>query len=67
MLESFALVDVDEDVVQQVDARQDNFTLIQLTYMLDSVIVEVALNSLDLVVEHESVDQECTDLTEEDR
>ena len=35
--------------------------------MLDRVIVKVAFNCLDLVIEHESVDQERTDLTEKDR
>ena len=66
MLESLTLVNVDEHIVQEVDARQDDFTLIQLTYMLDGVIVEVALNCLDLIVEHESVNEERTDLTEQD-
>ena len=35
--------------------------------MLDGIIVEVALYRPDLVIEHESVDEERTDLTEEDR
>ncbi len=67
MLGSFALVDVNEHVVQEVDRGQDDFTLIEFTYMLDSIIVKVALNSPDLIVEHESVDEERTDLTEQDR
>ena len=67
MLHSVTLVDVDEHIVQEVDGGQDDFTLIQLTYMLDRVIVKVAFYRLDLIVEHESVDEERTDLTEEDR
>ena len=67
MLCSVALVDVDEHVVQEVDRGQDDFALVELSDVLDRVIVEVALNRLDLIVEHESVDEECTDLTEEDR
>ena len=35
--------------------------------MLDGIIVEVALYCPDLIVEHESVDEERTNLTEEDR
>ena len=67
MLCSRALVYVDKHVVQEVNAREDNFTLIELSYVLDSVIVKVALYCTDLIVEHESVDEHRTDLTEEDR
>ena len=67
MLCSRTLVDMDEHVMQQVDAREDNFTLVELSDVLDGIIVEVALYRMDLVVEHESVDKECTYLTEEDR
>lgn len=58
---------MDEHVVQEIDAGQDDLTLIELTHMLDRVIVKVALDGFDLVVEHESVDKYRTDLTEEDR
>ena len=67
MLCSRALVNMDEHVMQQVNAREDDFTLVELSDVLDSIIVEVALYRMDLVVEHESVDKECTYLTEEDR
>ena len=67
MLRSRALVNMDEHVVEEVNARKDNFTLIELSDVLDSVIVEVALYSMDLIVEHESVDEHRTYLTEEDR
>ena len=67
MLRSRALVDMDEHVVQEVNARKDDFTLIELSYVLDRIIVKVALNCTDLIVEHESVDEHRTDLTEEDR
>ena len=67
MLRSRALVYMDEHVVQEVNARKDNFTLVELSYVLDSVIVKVALYCTDLIVEHESVDEHRTDLTEEDR
>ena len=62
---SGALVNMDEHVVQEVNARKDNFTLVELSDVLDSVIVEVALYGMDLIVEHESVDEHRTDLTEE--
>ena len=64
---SVTLVNMDEHVVQEVNTRKDNFTLVELSDVLDSVIVEVALYGMDLIVEHESVDQESTDLTEQDR
>ena len=64
---SRALVNMDEHVVQEVNAREDNFTLIELSDVLDSVIVKVALYCTDLIVEHESVDEHRTYLTEEDR
>ena len=67
MLCSRALVNMDEHVMQQVNAREDDFTLVELSDVLDSIIVEVALYGMDLIVEHESVDEHCTDLTEEDR
>ena len=67
MLCSFTLVNMDEHVVQEVNTRKDNFTLVELSDVLDSVIVEVALYGMNLIVEHESVDEHCTDLTEEDR
>ena len=67
VLRSRALVNMDEHVVQEVNARKDNFTLVELSDVLDSVIVKVALNSFDLIVKHESVDEHRTDLTEEDR
>ena len=52
--------------MQEINARQDNFTLIKLTYMLYRIIVKMALYRMDLIVKHESVDKECTDLTEQD-
>ena len=58
---------MDEHVMQEVNTRQDNFTLVKLTYMLDGVIVQVALYRTDLIVKHESVDEHGTDLTEQDR
>ena len=64
---SRALVNMDEHVVEEVNAREDNFTLVELSYVLDSVIVKVALYRMDLIVEHESVDEHRTYLTEEDR
>ena len=67
MLCSVTLVNMDEHVVQEVNTRKDNFTLVELSDVLDSVIVEVALYGMDLIVEHESVDEHRTDLTEEDR
>ena len=67
MLCSRALVNVNEHVVQEVNAREDNFTLVELSDVLDGIIVKVALNGFDLIVEHESVDEHRTDLTEEDR
>ena len=67
MLRSRALVNMNEHVVQKVNARKDNFTLIELSDVLDSVIVKMALYGFDLIVEHESVNEHRTDLTEEDR
>ena len=67
MLCSRALVYMDEHVVQEVNTSQDNFTLIELSYVLDRIIVKVALDCMDLIVEHESVDEHRTNLTEEDR
>ena len=67
VLRSRALVNMNEHVVQEVNAREDNFTLVELSYVLDSVIVKVALNRFDLIVKHESVDEHRTDLTKEDR
>ena len=67
MLCSVTLVNMDEHVVQEVNTRKDNFTLVELSDVLDSVIVEVALYGMDLIVEHESVDKERTYLTEENR
>ena len=64
---SRALVNVDEHIVQEVNAREDNFTLIELPDVLQCVIVKVALYRIDLIVEHETVDEHRTDLTEEDR
>ena len=58
---------MDEHVVKEVNAREDDFTLIELSDVLESIIVKVALNGVDLIVEHESVDEHRTDLTEEDR
>ena len=57
---SGALVNMDEHVVQEVNTRKDNFTLVELSDVLDSVIVEVALYGMDLIVEHESVDEHRT-------
>ena len=54
-------------VVQEINAREDNFTLIKLSYMLDSIIVKMAVYGMDLIVQHKSVDEHRTDLTEEDR
>ena len=67
VLDPVALVDIDEHVVQQVDGRQNDFALVELTDVLDGIIVEVALYRTDLVIEHETVDEERTDLSEEDR
>ena len=67
MLCSLTLVNMNEHVMQEVNARQDDFTLIELSYMLDGIIVKVALYRMDLIIEHESVDKHRTDLTEEDR
>ena len=67
MLCSRTLVYMDEHVVQEVNARKDDLTLIELSYMLDRIIVKVAFNGTDLIVKHESVDEHRTDLTEEDR
>ena len=64
---SVTLVDMDEHILKEVDRCEDSLTLIELTYMLDGVVVEMVLNSPDLIVEHESVDDHGTDLTEEDR
>ena len=66
VLQSLRLVNVNEDVMQQVDRGQDDFTLIELSDVLDRVIVKVAFNSLDLIVEHESVNEKRTDLIKED-
>ena len=41
MLRSRALVDMDEHVVQEVNARQDDFALIELSDVLDRIVVEV--------------------------
>ena len=41
MLRSRALVYMDEHVVQEVNAREDDLALVELTDVLDSVIVEV--------------------------
>ena len=57
---------MDEHVVQEVNTRKDNFTLIELPDMLDGVIIKVALCRTDLIVKHETVNEHCTDLTEED-
>ena len=67
VLRSRALINMNEHVVQEVNARKDNFTLVELSDVFDRVIVEVALYCTDLIVEHESVDEHRTDLTEEDR
>ena len=67
MLCSRALSYMDEHVVQEVNRSKDNFALVELSYVLDSIIVKVALYCTDLIVEHESVDEHRTDLTEEDR
>lgn len=67
ILRPVALVYMDEHVVEQVDARKDDLTLIQFPYMLDRVIIKVALDGMDLIVEHEPVDKERTYLTKEDR
>ena len=67
MLCSRTLVNVNEHVVQEVYACEDNFTLIEFSDMLDSIIIKVALYSMDLIVKHESVDQHRTNLTKEDR
>ena len=53
--------------MEKINARQDNLTLIELSYMLDRVVIQVALNRPDLIVEHKSVDEHRTYLTEEDR
>ena len=58
---------MNEHVVQEVNTRKDNFTLIELPDMLDGVIIKVALYRTDLIVKHESVDEHGTDLTEQDR
>ena len=58
---------MDEHVVEEVNTGEDHFTLIELSYMLDGVVVQMALDGMDLIVEHETVDQHSTDLTEEDR
>ena len=67
MLRSRALVDMDEHVVQEVNAREDDLALVKLSDVLDSIIVEVAFYCTDLIVKHETVNEHCTDLTEEDR
>ena len=67
MLDPIALINMDEHVVQEVNAREDDLALVKLSDVLDSVIVKVALDCTDLIVEHESVDEHRTDLTEEDR
>ena len=67
MLCSRALSYMDEHVVEQVNTREDNFSLIELSYVLDGVIIELALYRVDLIVKHESVDKERTYLTEENR
>ena len=41
MLCSVTLVNMDDHVVQEVNTRKDNFTLVELSDVLDSVIVEV--------------------------
>ncbi len=53
--------------MQEINAREDNFTLVELSDVLDGVIIKVALYRTDLIVEHESVDEHRTDLSEEDR
>ena len=64
---SRALINMDEHVMQEVNARKYDFTLVELSDVLDRIIVKVALYRTDLIVEHESVDKHRTDLTEEDR
>ena len=58
---------MDEHVMEEIDAREDDFALIELSDVLQSIIVKVALYRVDLIVEHETVDKDRTDLTEEDR
>ena len=67
MLESVALVYMDEHVVQEVDAAEDHLALMEFADMLDGIIVKVSLDGADLVCEHQTVDQERTDLTEKYR
>ena len=67
MLCSRALVYMNEHVVQEVNAREDDLALVKLSDVLDGVIVEVAFYCTDLIVKHETVDEHRTDLTEEDR
>ena len=67
VLRSRTLINMDEHVMQEVNARKDDFTLVELPDVLDRIIVKVALYRTDLIVEHESVDEHRTDLTEKDR
>ena len=64
---SGALVNMDEHVMQEVNTRKDNFTLVELSDVLDRIIIKMALYCMDLIVKHESVDKERTYLTEENR
>ena len=67
ILRSLTLINVDEHVMQQINAGEDDLALIELSDVLDGKIVKMALNCTDLIVEHESVDEDRTDLTKEDR
>lgn len=67
MLCSWALVYMDEHVVQEVNAREDDLALVKLSDVFDGIIVEVAFYCTDLIVKHETVDEHRTNLTEEDR
>ncbi len=67
MLGSLTLVNMDKHVMQEIYTRKDNFTLVELSDVLDGIIVKVALYRPDLIVKHESVYQHSTDLTKEDR
>jgi len=67
VLRSRTLVYMDEHVVQEVNARQDDLTLIEFSDVLDRIVVKVAFYCTDLVIEHESVNEHRTYLTEEDR
>ena len=67
VLRSFRLLHLDKHVVEKVDARQDTLTLIEFADMFHRIVVKVILNRVDVVIEHESVNQKRTDLSEKHR